>query len=112
MPETRVRSEGPREQDVGLVPDRMALIDNGWRSDDRVNLYLYVDKLRGDGRLVAFAGQGPAVTAGTITEANGKFILGWTGELDRPVPWRNAQRAIAQSRYKQPALEEYDEEES
>jgi len=106
-----VRADGPPEQDVGLVPDRMALIDNGWRSDDRVNLYLYVDRLRGDGRLIAFAGQGPAVTAGTITDANGKFLLDWTGELDRPTTWQNAQRAIAYARYKKPVLEEYDDEE-
>jgi len=106
-----VRADGPPEQDVGLVPDRMALIDNGWRSDDRVNLYLYVDRLRGDDQLVAFAGAGPAVVAAMIADANSSFSMGWTGELDRPVPWQNAQRAIAHSRYKEPVLEEYEEEE-
>lgn len=101
-----VRPAADPEQGTDHVPDRMSLIDSGWRSDDRVNLYLYVDRGRGDGVLTAFAGRGPAVVAAMIADANTFFTMSPTGMLDRPAAWFNAQRAVAHARYKEPVRED------
>jgi hypothetical protein len=69
-----------------------------WQTPDRYRMTLYVDPERLDGRLLA-NGQDSTVVAAYIAEASTSFTAAWTGELNMPWPWLNAQRACAHAKY-------------
>jgi hypothetical protein len=69
-----------------------------WQTPDRYRMALYVDLDRQDGRLLATGQDGPVVAA-VIAEAGTSFTTAWTGELNMPWPWLNAQRACAHAKY-------------
>lgn len=97
MRDTSLSAVPPSGQ-ADLVPDEWIFIGD-WRTDDGVNVELYVDPGSNVGRLIAIPPHGKAVRAASIADADRFFTLGWTGEIDRPAAWRNAQRAIALGRY-------------
>jgi hypothetical protein len=88
-----LRKTGPPEQD-DLVPIEWTLVGE-WRTDDGVGFEQYMDLSTGTGRLIAIPRTPPNVVAAVIVDARVSFSMSWTGELDRPAPWRAAQRAIA-----------------
>lgn len=97
MTTPRVRTNRAPKQAID-IPDRMALIGPGWQAPGRVNMELYVDLREGDGRLLGVTDTG-SVLAAYIADANATFSVSWTGELDKPQSWLNAQLALAHSKY-------------
>jgi hypothetical protein len=92
-----VRAVGPPGQDK-LVPDCWVLVGE-WRTDDGVGFEQYMDPDTDAGRLIAIPRKPPVVLAAYIVDADQSFSVSWTGEIDRPAAWRNAQKALARKNF-------------